>query len=88
MKKDAYPKLLEIKDIIRYIKYCKKYNKPYNFLGLVEDRDLTPEVENLFCGKVAGWWDWVRGNDNMTKLIEEVTGESRYFFQGYFRIIK
>ena len=65
---------ITIKEVKRYIKYCLRYNKVYDFLRLVENKDLTPEVEGLFsCG--PGFWDWSRGNKKMRKIIEEIEKE-------------
>ena len=62
-------------DLINYIKKYK--NKGYyDFLGFVENRELTSEVESYFtCTNrdgIVACWDWVNGNDKLKKLIEEV----------------
>jgi len=63
----------EIKRQYRRIKAGRQGG--YNFLGFVENRDLTPEVINLF--KVvtpAGYtfYNWIKGNSRMEKFIEEI----------------
>jgi hypothetical protein len=59
----------------KHIKKCNKKKIRYNFLGLVENRDLSPEVQSLFTfvtpsGFVG--YDWVNGNDKMKELIKGV----------------
>lgn len=63
----------EIKRQYRKIKVGKQ--SEYNFLGFVENRNLTPEVENLF--KVITpvgytFYNWIKGNSKMEKFIEGV----------------
>jgi len=57
----------EIKRQYRRIRQDKQY--AFNFLGFVENKELSPEVEKLFTFKAA--YDWVNGNEKMKKLIEE-----------------
>lgn len=69
-------KKLSLAELKRHIKKCKKHNKNFGFLGLVENRDLTPEVESLFkfttpYGYILGY-DWVNGNDKLKQLIKEI----------------
>lgn len=66
---------LTLTELKRHIKKCKKHNKNFGFLGLVENRDLTPEVEGLFkfitpSGYIG--YDWVNGNDKLKQLIIEI----------------
>ena len=64
-------KKLTLSDIKRHIRKCKKNGWNYTFLGLVENRDLTPEVEALFTLTTyegATVYDWVKGNKLMEKL--------------------
>ena len=62
-----------IKEVERYIKYCLRYGRPYNFLFLVENKRLTPAVESLFsCGN---GWVWNSGNAKMRKIIDRVEKE-------------
>ena len=59
----------------RHIRRCKIKGVKFNFLGFVENKDLTPEVESLFsfcspsgyCG-----YDWVNGNDKLKVLIDSL----------------
>lgn len=69
--------MIEMKDLKRHIgKMYKKYQgNKYDFLGLVENQDLSPEVESCFVGGVPGWWNWVNGNEKMKALIAETVGE-------------
>lgn len=67
------------KEVKRQYKRIKAKNQDgYNFLGFVENRDLTSEVENLF--KIitpAGYtfYNWIKGNNKMEKFIEEATSK-------------
>ena len=63
--------MLTLKQIIKHIKKCKKRGVKFNFLGLVENKDLSPEVEDLFrvTGLYVSGWDWVNGNDSLKELI-------------------
>ena len=60
-----------INAVKKHIKYCKRYGKRYNWLGFVENKDLTPEVEALFY-MGNGWWDWVKGNQKLWDLQESL----------------
>ena len=65
-------KMLQIK---KHIRKCKRENCPMSFLGLVENKDLTPNVEALFTFVTpSGYtgYDWINGNEKMKQLIEEV----------------
>lgn len=75
---------LTLTELKRYIKKRIKHNlktgsEAMSFLGLVENRELTPEVNDLFYsrgwGGTAGGWDWVNGNENLKKLVMEATNE-------------
>lgn len=60
----------EIKRQYRRIKKGKQDN--YNFLGFVEDKNLTSEVENLFkviTPSGATYYNWVSGTERMKKFI-------------------
>lgn len=64
--------MLTIKNVKAHIKKCNKFGKRYNWLGFVENRDLTPEVENLFkfvspSGHIG--YDWVHGNTKLADLL-------------------
>jgi len=74
-KKDL---IKEIKRQTREIKQGKRYPNSYNFLGFVENKELTPLVESYF--KFVGptgytGYDWVKGNKKMRKLIDEITNK-------------
>jgi hypothetical protein len=61
----------------KHIKKCNKKGIRYNFLGFVENNDLSNEVEALFTfqnhfGITVGY-DWVNGNDELQKIISELT---------------
>jgi hypothetical protein len=64
------------KDLIKEIKRQKKLNLNIGFLGFVENKDLSREVEDYFkvynrFGVCAGY-DWVNGNDKLKELIKKV----------------
>jgi hypothetical protein len=60
-----------VKDIRKHIRKCIRYRRPYNFLGLVENRELTEEAEALFSSPRGNMYDWINGNDRMLKIIIE-----------------
>ncbi len=65
-------KKLDMAQFKRHIRKCDKTGRRYDFLGLVENRGLTPEVEALFRlegrnGKVG--FDWVHGNTKLADLL-------------------
>ena len=63
---------ITIKEIRRHIKNCLRYKKRYDWLGLVENKELTPEVEALFAHpRIPHMWDWVNGNSRLQKIIKE-----------------
>ena len=43
--------MLTLSQLKKHIKKCKQKNIRYNFLGLVENKDLSLEVENLYVAK-------------------------------------
>lgn len=59
--------MITIRDVENHIRHCKKLQKRYNWLGFVENQDLSPEVEALFSVG-NGWWDWVKGNQKLWAL--------------------
>ena len=68
--------MLTLLQLKKHIKKCKRKEIRFDFLGLVENRDLSPEVENLFrfvspSGYIG--YDWVNGNDKLKNLIKEVS---------------
>ena len=68
----------EIKKQTREIKQGKRYS--YNFLGFVENKELTPLVESYFkFVSPTGYtgYDWVKGNEKMRKLIDEITNKRK-----------
>ena len=71
-----------VTDIRKHIRKCIRYNKPYSFLGLTENVELTSEAMAYFeSPRFPGWYDWVNGNDRMYLLIrqeEERAGMSGY----------
>ena len=70
--------MITIKDLKKEIKKQHrriKANKQdgYNFLGFVENKDLTEEVINLFSitDKTGStWYNWVGGTEKMNIFIE------------------
>ena len=67
--------ILTLRMLKKHIKKCKKHNKGFNFLGLVENKDLMPEIESLFrivCPSGYAGYDWVNGNNKLKQLIKEV----------------
>jgi len=70
-------KKVTISEIKRHIKKSKKQNRPVNFLGLVENRELADGVEDLFkvvteTGQV--WYNWIKGNSKLQKMTDEIGG--------------
>ena len=62
-----------INDIKKHIKKCNRYRKGfYNWLGFVESKTLSQEVELLFSFGNHGY-DWVNGNEKLHELIKEVS---------------
>ncbi len=61
--------MITLTDVKKHIKVCKRKNVRYNWLGFVENQDLSPEVEALFSVGI-GWWDWVKGNSKLWELEE------------------
>ena len=67
--------MITLNDLKKHIKNCRKNNRRYNFLGFVENEDLTPEVEKLFTFYrmgVACGYDWVNGNDRMEEYLKTI----------------
>lgn len=67
---------LTLEELKAFIKRRKRQGKALGLLGLVENRDLSREVEQLFTfkndfGQVVGY-DWVNGNDKLKELIETI----------------
>jgi len=67
--------MLTISKLKKHIKRCKAKHVRFNFLGLVENENLTPEVEGLFkfispSGYVG--YDWVNGNQELKTLINTI----------------
>jgi len=65
--------MLTLLQLKKHIKKCKRKEIRFDFLGLVENRDLSPEVENLFrfvspSGYIG--YDWVNGNDKLKNLLK------------------
>mgnify|MGYP001584851602 CR=1 FL=1 len=60
----------------QHIRKCKRLDRRFNWLGFVENADLTPEVEALFTfydlrGHPA--YDWVKSNARLQQLEREAT---------------
>ncbi len=62
----------EIKRQNRAIKKGKQTN--FNFLGFVENDDLSDDVIKYFQKYIKGavYYDWINGNDSLKELIKEV----------------
>jgi hypothetical protein len=59
-------KKITLKDVKKHISKCKRLGVRYDWLGFVENKDLTFEVQALFA---VGWgWDWVNGNEHLRAL--------------------
>lgn len=58
---------ITLNDVKKHIRKCKRLGVRYDWLGFVENKNLTPEVEALFSVGI-GWWDWVRGNSHLREL--------------------
>jgi|PlaIllAssembly_1097288.scaffolds.fasta_scaffold561801_1 hypothetical protein len=69
-------KTITLEDVRKRIRDRIKERKRYDWLGFVENKDLTPEVENLFY-LGSGWWDWVKGNSKLWALEKEVENEQK-----------
>ena len=75
--------LIGIKDIKKEIKRQSKEKKNgkrlnYNFLGFIENADLTREVEELFeviATSGHAYYDWINGNKRMSDLIQGLEGK-------------
>ena len=69
-------KPLTLAQVKKHIRRCHKKGAKFDFLGLVENQDLTPEVERLFTFSTfsgASVYDWVNGNHKLKNLIREET---------------
>ena len=69
-------KEIEKEDNSREYKEFKKQLITFNFLGFIENKELSREVEDYFkfinrFGAVVGY-DWVNGNEKLKQLIKEV----------------
>ena len=66
--------MLTLPQLKKHIKKCKRKGIKFGFLGLVENKDLTPEVESLFVYQGIGMsgYDWVNGNNRLKELISDV----------------
>lgn len=65
--------MITIKKVISHIKKCNKKGVRYNWLGFVENKDLSSEVKSLFAfdnGSYFGY-DWVNGNDKLKELTRK-----------------
>ena len=74
---------LTLADVKRRIRKCDKKNVRYDWLGFVENQDLTNEVESLFTfinyhGATA--YDWVNGNNKLKTLIQSLAKAEKYPF--------
>lgn len=56
------------------IKEFEKKLISYNFLGFIENEELTNKVEQYFSVTQGGhiYYDWVNGNKRLKELIKEV----------------
>jgi hypothetical protein len=63
-------------DLIKEIRRQHRKNFNIGFLGFIENKNLSVEVEDYFNFKnnfgVAVGYDWVNGNENLKELIKEV----------------
>lgn len=64
--------MITIAKVKAHIKRRNKTGRRYDWLGFVENKDLHPDVENLFSFSSVAF-DWVNGNSNLTELINEVS---------------
>lgn len=58
-----------------YIKKCIRKGIRFNFLGFVENKELSPLVESYFtviAPSGARGYDWVNGNELLEELIEDI----------------
>jgi len=77
---------ITLSELKKYIKRRVIYNKKHGtegmgFLGLVENRELSPEVKSLFYfygrNGTSGRYDWVNGNEKLKQLIEKIKQEDK-----------
>jgi hypothetical protein len=64
--------MLTLSQLKKHIAKCKKKSIRFNFLGLVENKDLSPDVLRLFTlESPSGYtgYDWVNGNSKLKELI-------------------
>ena len=64
--------MINLSKLKQHIKKRKRKGLNLNLLGLVENQDLTPEVESLFIfSSPSGYvgYDWVNGNDKLKQLV-------------------
>jgi hypothetical protein len=64
-------KPITLTDVKQRIKKCKKKGVRYDWLGFVENKDLTPEVTALFISPNGMMYDWVNGNNKLWQLEKE-----------------
>ena len=58
----------------QHARKCKKMRVRFDWLGFVENKTLTPEVEALFTSyDYSGHpiYDWVHGNEKLVELEQE-----------------
>jgi len=74
-------KMITEKDLIKEIRMKIRKREPLSFLGFVENKDLSKEVEAYFelyngAGIKCGY-DWVNGNEKLKKLIKKIKEEEK-----------
>ena len=64
----------EIKRQKREMKKGKRAENHFNFLGFVENQELSKDVESYFKVVTLGgsvYYDWVNGTNRLKELIKE-----------------
>lgn len=68
---------ITMKDLRAYIKRCARMKRVTDYEWLVENKDLSPDVEAMFeaCHRLTGvrhGWEWTNGNEKLAALEKEL----------------
>lgn len=66
-------KVITVKTIEAFIKRRIRRGECINFLGFVENKELTSKAMALF--KSGMMYNWVSGNQRMQRLIDKIVSE-------------
>jgi hypothetical protein len=65
--------MLYLDDVEDHIAKCKAQGIRFDWLGFVENDDISSSVRALFeSPSHPGYYDWVNGNEKLWKLEKEV----------------